>query len=943
MPENRLRRFTAFTLVPAVFLTVCIALSSGCTGFNFFSKAILNEYRQEFSTVYSSHLTDRVEILRDRWGIPHVFAENEDDLYFATGFIHAHDRYFQMDLLRRMARGRLAELLGNLPIDDEFGVGIKTILDQDRFQRILGFDYFSRLVYAAMDDESRRFMEKYTEGINAYVERLEGNVPVEYRLIDSEVELWDPVDTIAIARFLAWGLSGNAIQELIRYEVVNHHGEEWGRKLFSSEPDPGPYIIPRSVRDYRKMIPSVQVNDHLARRELPHPAVDDRMPTAIQRPDEELRSTCRKRPGDTGTCDRTQPREERVALEGAVSRASFCDVIGMLLSDVAGKVLNPAASNNWVVGGSMTRSGMPILANDPHLPHMTPSIFYLIHLSGAGYDVIGSSLPGLPAVLMGHNRHLAWGITNNFGDIQDVFVERPDPEDPERYIFRGESVPFLTRTETIVSRKRFDADTIRVQARMTRHGTIVNDALPCLDEGIPPLALRWSTFDISEDPEDFVRVIYAPNPAAKIREIREREDVILRNEIDAFRMLAMGKDISDFRRAMAMIGSPVENFVAADDRGNIAYASSGLVPIRAGGDGNVPARGWDGTGEWIAFIPPDEMPQVYNPARDYMISANNKVVPAGDYPYQYSNAYMTSYRAWRIEDLLLDACAAGNGLTAADMLRIQLDDYMIQAEYAVPLFVDAFRASTLREDGELAEAVERLESWDYRTDRESTAASIFHVAYYHAFRRILEDDLGPELLYIYGHSVTEVLPFDKLFRNQDPDIYDDLRTPERETPVQILALSLRDAVRELRDRYGKNMDDWGWGKLHMVRFDHPLGMVPIVSDIFNIEPAPHLGSRGTVWASFFTLGDDSYGTFAGPIYRHVIDMGDVIGSRIVLDTGQSGHPGDPHYDDLNRLWREGETVPALMDRELIEEELESEIILLPGKPSRTVAIADEES
>jgi len=361
---------------------------------------------------------------------------------------------------------------------------------------------------------------------------------------------------------------------------------------------------------------------------------------------------------------------------------------------------------------------------------------------------------------------------------------------------------------------------------------------------------------------------------------------------------------------MAMHALPDQNWVAVDDRGHFGYMAGGRVPIRTMGDGNMPVPGWEGDYEWVGFIPPEHIPQVFDPERGYITTANNEVVPSEDYPYVFSYLYSTGWRATRIEELLREK----KKLTAADMARIQNDTKMVAARYMVPLLLQALDGMSDMTPLE-QKARKALENWDYFATTDSIACTIFS-----EWRRIipnliLEDDLG-ELFPAYFHESASFVAVDDMIMQGSP-LFDNKNTKQIETRKDVFRATFRTAVSNLKKRLGKNITKWQWGRVHTITFAHPLGIWPL-DRYLNYGPLPHQGGVGTVRNAWHRPTD--FPTLGGPCLRHVIDMADVDGSLWVIDGGESGQWRNPHYKDGAEMWYRGEYFRAIMNiNEVIEQ------------------------
>jgi penicillin amidase len=482
-------------------------------------------------------LSAPVEILRDRWGVPHIYAKTTEDVLFAQGFVHAQERLWQMDFNRRLVAGRLSEILGPVAVP------------LDRWMRTLTMRRVAESEVDLLDNESRQCLEAYAAGVNACIEHEP--LPLEFRLLNYQPEPWIPADSLAWVKMMCWTLCVNWETEILRARLIAKLGAE---AVASLEPE----VASQWVR----VIP----------------------------------------PGVDYSCIGSE------ALQRAAQSRQFT---------------GPAArqgigSNNWVLSGSRTTTGKPILANDMHLGMGAPAIWFENHLSGGNLHVSGISFPGLPFIISGHNEHLAWGFTNGFPDVQDLYMEhvRRTPKGGAEYEFRGDWLEAEVKREEI---KVKGAEPVVEEVVITRHGPIINSLIEG-EEMESPLALRWTALDKG----DTLHVIIDMNRAASCEA---------------------------FRDALRGWTCPTQNIVYADRQGNIGYSFPGNIPIRAKGNGMLPAPGWTGEYEWLGYIPYEELPHLFNPSPGYIASANNRVVDNG-YPHWVSPDFCTSSRATRIVEMI---------------------------------------------------------------------------------------------------------------------------------------------------------------------------------------------------------------------------------------------------------------------------------------------------
>jgi len=768
-------------------------------------------------TIKAAELQSQVVVYRDSWGIPHVYASNPHDLFFAQGYVHAQDRFWQMEFWRRIGAGRLSEVLG------------ESALENDRFIRTVGWHRVAAQELEQLDDEVRAVLEAYAEGVNAYVSTHRGRLGLEFTIlgltgVKFEPEPWTPLNTLTWAKVMAWDLGGNMDAELLRAHVAARLGTPAVGAVVPPYPDDYPVIVPHPLAGATlEALPEAAVEFH---------------------------------PLGTG------------------------DDIG---------------SNNWVISGSRTETGTPLLANDPHLSIQMPSIWYEIglHCDPVGpdcpYNVVGASFASTPGVIIGHNDHIAWGVTNLGPDVQDLFIERINPENPNQYEYQGQWLDMeIVREEVTVAGEE---ESVVVNARLTHHGPIINDVGGGTEEdwafGWQPLALSWT----------------ALQPGTLIRSIL---------------FLDKATNWEEFREALSYWDVPSQNFVYADVEGNIGYQAPGRIPIRASGDGSMPVPGWSGEYEWVDYIPFDELPRSFNPPEGYIVTANNAVV-GPDYPYFISMDWDAGYRARRIVELI----EAAPSLSLADIQAIQGDSSPVYAQDILP------HLQTLSsDDARLAEALELLRAWDGRAMRDSAGAALFETFRLHLVELTFGDELGEQLLRRAQNTAAAALV--GLLADETSPWFDDVTTPQVETRDDILLKAVEDAADELTETLGRNMARWRWDDLHTATFENQsLGQcgIGLVEALFNRGPVPVDGTIATVNNTSYSPSDP-YGVTVVPSYRQIVDLADFTRSVSMHTTGQSGHPYHLHYGDMIDPWRNIEYHPMLWERADLEADAEGVLVLV---------------
>jgi penicillin amidase len=767
-------------------------------------------WSQVEGTISMPGLSAPVEVIRDTWGVPHIYAENEHDLFFAQGYVQAQDRLWQMEFNRRVASGTLSEVLG------EGTLGI------DRFMRTLGLRRAAEKDLALVDEGTLDILQAYADGVNAYVEGHLDRLPLEFTILGFDPAAWTPLDTLAWGKVMAYTLCGNYDAELLRARLIAEVGAEAAQELMPPYPDSGPFIIPPEARSYAWLRDAI--------------------------------------------------------LDGPAEVAA---VLGGPAPDLG--------SNNWVVHGSRTATGKPLLADDTHLGLDMPSVWYENGLHGGRFDSVGFSFLGVPLVIIGHNSRIAWGVTNLPVDVQDFYIEKlDDPVHPTQYEFDGEWHDLEVVYETIEVKGQ---DPVSLNVRITRHGPILNSVLGDL-EGTEPLALRWTALEGS---------------------------YVFRAAV----LLNLASDWSEFREALSYWDAPSQNFVYADVDGNIGYQSPGKIPLRVQGHrGLFPVPGWAGEYEWQGFIPFDELPNVFNPPTGFVATANNKVVP-DDYPYHLTYDWSAPYRAQRITDVL----ATDDSITFEDIRDLHAQTYSLPAEALRPYLL-----AVEPEDDLQARALDLVRDWDLYFETDRAGASVYQVWSWFLRQNILGDELGEDLLetYLGGASMQVPLLVDWMAQADNP-WFDDVTTPQVETRDDIVRRSLGDAVLWLSEGYGEDPETWEWGRLHTKTFVHqPLGQsgIGVIEWLFNSKTIPARGSGYTVDAA--SLDPEAGFVMTGGVsQRFIADLSDLDNSRTMHTTGQSGQLFHRHREDFILPWQNVEYHASPFSRAAVEANANATLTLTP--------------
>jgi penicillin G amidase len=576
-------------------------------------------------------------------------------------------------------------------------------------------------------------------------------------------------------------------------------------------------------------------------------------------------------PEGTGACD---PRP--TACDGLLA-------INRAIEDTLGMGGTAIGSNNWVVGGARTTTGKPLLANDPHLGAQIPSIWYLAHVTGGKLDAIGATLPGAPGVIIGHNQRIAWGVTNTGPDVQDLFVERLNDRGEVEY--NGAWEPMQIIPEVIKVKGQAD---VAIQVRVTRHGPLISDVVADTGE---PLAFRWTALD-DED-----------------------------HTLEAFIGIARAGDWEQFTKALRSYKAPMQNFVYADEDGNIGYYAPGALPIRASGDGTLPAPGWTAAHDWTGYVPFEELPHAYNPPQGFVVTANNRVAPAG-YPHLIGTSFAAPYRAARIVELI----ESKDKLSPDDMAAMQADVRSQQARELLPYLL---RAST--SDTRARAALAFLQGWDGTIAGDSAQAAVYEAWYQQIPARIFADELGQELWNDYADEkdmIAMVIP--GLLETSGAAWCDDVRTPQTESCAATLGMALGDGLDEMAKYQGADdFKAWRWDRVHSAVFPHnPLGEDARLRPIFS-RSIPNGGDDFTVDVAPIRRSD-LYNQYHVPSYRQIVDLADWGASRFIHTVGQSGQLLSGDYSNLIERWRRVEYLPMRYDTEAINASAAGRLVLEPA-------------
>ena len=801
-----------FRCVVAALILLLIAF----LGFDYwFYRAVKRSLPQRDGTVKLQGLTAPVIVTYDSRGVPNIAASNLPDLFFAQGYITAQDRLWQMDMMRRYASGDLAVILG------------PKYLKYDREQRILGLRQVAERSAAGMDAQQRAQFESYAAGVNAYIEEHRKTLPLEFRFLGYFPHAWTAEDSLLVGlsmtEFLNHGLYKDKLE---KEKVLAKLGPELTADLF----------VNTSWRD--------------------HPPGADGSPIELESPQGTTPDEEEEQPKGQGHRSAVPDLVQHLARSGepqtswlrrptAAASARDDNDDSLLDAGFQSERMSPG-SNNWVVSGAHTASGKPLLSNDMHLELKIPDIWYEAHLTAGDFDVAGVTMPGVPYVIVGHNRRIAWGFTNLRPNVDDIYIEKFNDQD-EYLTPQGWQKP--EHREEIIRVK--GAPEVTLDVMTTRHGPIISDLVPGEQR---KLALKWTIYDVQGTRIPFFALDSAQN-------------------------------WQEFRAALTQFGAPGQNAVYADMDGNIGYQATGFIPIRASGNGDVPVPGEDDSHEWAGYVPYDKLPSVFDPPSGVIATANGRITPDG-YPYALSIEWMSPYRTQRLYKLL----GATKKFTPADMLGMQTDIVSPFDRFCAERFVYAVDHAA-GASSRAKQAADLMRNWDGTMDTDSAAATIAVFSR----EKLKELLLKPKL----GEDWTEYKWF------MSPVWLENVLThqPPRWLPPgyfsydQLLTAAVNSAVDDPSAPAALSL--WKWGRVHRVDIEHPFwSHFPILKKGASPGHVPLSGNGNTI---------KQVAPHFGPSERLTVDFADLDATTLNIVNGQSGDIFDDHYNDQWDAYYHGRT------------------------------------
>ncbi|MFI6862695.1 penicillin acylase family protein [Streptomyces sp. NPDC050421] len=837
-------------------------------------------YPQTNGTIRLTGLDSNVEVKRDSYGIPQIYADSDADLFRAQGFVQAQDRFWEMDVRRHMTAGRLSEMFGSGQVET------------DSFLRTLGWRKVAQEEYdTVLSDETKKNLQSYADGVNAYLKDRDGaDISVEYAALgftnDYKPTEWTPVDSVAWLKAMAWDLRGNMQDEIDRSLMTSRLDGQQIEDLYP----PYPYEKHKPIVSEGGISPATGKFDAEAT------------------------------PSDgIGSSTAEGATEGLTSQLGALS--DTLDEIPALLGPNGTGI----GSNSWVVAGKYTTTGKPLLANDPHLAPQLPSLWYQMGLhcravsATCKYDTAGYTFSGMPGVIIGHNQDVAWGFTNLGADVTDLFLEKVSGDG---YLYDGKVKPFTVREETI---KVAGGKSRHITVRETNNGPLVSDRSGELEK----VGQKAPVSNAAPDRADGYGV------ALKWTALEPG------HSMDAVFELNRAKDFTSFRAAAEHFEVPSQNLIYADTKGHIGYQAPGKIPVRKSGDGTMPSPGWSSAYGWKKDpIPFDELPYEYDPARGYIVTANQAVIDEDKYPYMLTKDWGYGSRSQRINDLVQSKIKGGGKISTEDMQKMQMDN---TSEIAALLVPELMKINI--SDKDIRETQKLLEGWDYTQEADSAAAAYFNAVWRNILKLAFGDKL-PKEMRVEGECLNvppakssgPVDEQDKLVRecgqrdadSAQPDGGDrwyqvvanlmdkpdsewwkapanrnDKATDSRE---ELFARAMKDARWELTAKLGKDITTWNWGRLHQLTLkNQTLGTEGpgLLQRALNRGPWNLGGGEAAVNATGWNAAG-GYEVVWVPSMRMVVNVGDWDKSRWINLTGASGHAFSAHYTDQTDKWVNGE-------------------------------------
>ncbi len=734
-----------------------------------------------------------VRVERDAWGIPSIYADGDDDLFFGFGYAMAQDRLWQLDYLRRRGAGRLAEVFGADGRETDLmarSVGFQNVLELDLLARTVGLRRIAEREWSILASEARRLVTAFSAGVNAHIEECGDRLPIEFDLLDYRPEPWSPADCLTIEAEFCWYLTG-------RFPII---------------------VIPELAK-------RVLGDGPLYRAYLESEADD-----------------------------------ESILPPGSYSRtARPLQPVGQAVGDPQGG----EGSNNWVLAGSRTATGKPLVASDPHVPFDANSWWYEVHLCGGSFHVAGMAYAGIPAVMFGRGERVAWGCTNNICSQRDLYQEKTDPAHPRCFLYDGQWEPWRECAEVFAVK---GGASVTKTIRYSRNGPLVDELLPPPARSTGPVSLRW----LGASHMGGLPALLAMNRA---------------------------KTAAEFREATRPWHLPTFNLVYADAEGRIGMQSVGRIPVRKVSERGY-RPGWDPEHQWQGLIAFEDMPHLEDPPRGWIATANNRPAP-DDFPYPLSGTWADGLRARRIRQMIE---AKGQApLARSDSVAMQQDALSLRAAAGVPHLIQTLADSA---DMRVQEAIRHLAAWDFHTEPDRVGATIFDVFFALWVRAVVRERFEGDAAALLAGGANGLAA--RLLERDDVGWF---RATSR---AEAIRAALYQALALLTEKLGADMAGWAWGKLHTLPLRHVLSGRGDLATLLDHGGLPVKGDATTVCAAGLGVRFEAR---LGANYRLIADMAEEPPTLWAVDcSSQSGHPGSPHYGDQLRPWAKGEYHALTLDR-----------------------------
>ncbi|SCF93602.1 penicillin acylase family protein [Streptomyces sp. Ncost-T10-10d] len=865
-----------------IVIVLVLALVAGIGYGAFWSVSTVRaSYPQTTGSIKLDGLDGNVDVKRDSYGIPQLYADSDADLFRAQGFVQAQDRFWEMDVRRHMTAGRLSEMFGSGQVET------------DSFLRTLGWRKVAQEEYDnVLSADTKKNLQAYADGVNAYLKGRDGkDISVEYAALgltnDYKPAEWTPVDSVAWLKAMAWDLRGNMQDEI-------------DRSLMTSRLD---------AKQIEDLYPPYPYKKH-------KPIVDGGAISSV---------TGKFDPDATPSSSGLGSDTVQGATEGVNTQlSSLSDTLDQIPA-LLGPNGSGIGSNSWVVSGDYTTTGKPLLANDPHLAPQLPSLWYQMGLhcreitAKCRYDTAGYTFSGMPGVIIGHNQDIAWGFTNLGADVTDLFLEKVSTDG---YLYDGKVKPFTVRKETI---KVAGGKSREITIRETNNGPLVSDRSSELEK----VGQKAPVANAAPDRADGYAV------ALKWTALEPGKSM------DAVFELNRAKDFPSFRKAAEHFEVPSQNLIYADTKGHIGYQAPGKIPVRLQGDGTMPSPGWSSAYGWKKDpVPFDELPYEYDPKRGYIVTANQAVIDEEKYSHLLTKDWGYGTRSQRISDLIESKIKGGGKISTEDMQKMQMDN---TSEIAALLVPELMKINV--SDKSVREAQKLLEGWDYTQEPDSAAAAYFNAVWRNILKLAFGDKLPKELrvegeclnvpradssgpVDEQGKLVRECGRRDADTAQPDggdrwyqvvADLMDDQnsdwwksrasgRDEATENRDELFARAMEDARWELTAKLGKDITTWSWGRLHQLTLkNQTLGTEGpgLLQRILNRGPWDLGGGEAAVNATGWNAAG-GYEVVWVPSMRMVVNLEDWDKSRWINLTGASGHAFSAHYTDQTDKWVNGE-------------------------------------